>query len=113
LNKEDRIRDEVEKTLSVFDRIKNIEGNPFMYTRLKAEIDSRSGVKKKSVFAPGLKAVPILLLLVLFSVNLVSVIHYLKSSNTGTERESYISSFAKEYNLSTSYNYIRDINIED
>lgn len=113
MNKEDRIRDEVEKTLGVLDQVKNIDGNPFLFTRIKAEIEARSRIKQKSGFAVGLKIVPILLLLVLFSFNIVSVIHFLGSSNNGTERESYISSFAKEYNLSTTYNYIKDINIED
>jgi hypothetical protein len=115
MNKEDRIRDEVEKTLSVYDRIKNIDGNPFMYTRIRAEIDARSRIKGKSAFGIALKAIPVLLFVVLFSVNIVSVIHYLNSSSNSisSERENYISSFAEEYNLSSSYNYIKDINIED
>lgn len=113
MSKDDRIRDEIKKTLGVFDQVKNIDGNPFMFTRIKAEIEAGSGRKQKSVFAAGIKIVPVLLLLVLFSFNIVSIIHYFGSSSTASERESYISSFAKEYNLSTSYNYIKDINIED
>lgn len=113
MNKEDRIRDEVEKTLSVLDRIKNIDGNPFMYTRIKAELESRIEIRRKPVFGFGLKVLPVILFIVLFSANIVSVVYYLHSKSSTANRENYISSFAKEYNLSTSYNYIKDINIED
>jgi hypothetical protein len=113
LNKEDRIRDEVEKTLSVLDRIKNIEGNPFMYTRIKAGLESRPEIRRSPAFGMGLKVLPVILFLVLFSVNIISVLYYLNGKSSTINREKCISSFAKEYNISTSYNYIKDINIED
>jgi hypothetical protein len=39
--KDQRIIDEVNKTMNVMDNIRNLEGNPFFYTRLKARLEGK------------------------------------------------------------------------
>ena len=42
MDKEKRILDEVKKTISLLDDVINIEPNPYLFTRVKAQIDSKS-----------------------------------------------------------------------
>lgn len=106
MDKEKKIREEVQKTLHAFGNIKNIEGNPFLFTRIKANLDVHSG--RKNVFGLSgpsfLKKALVGFLLVL---NAVSVFFYLQNSNNVNDsREENISSLAKEYSLVVDRDYL-------
>lgn len=46
MDKEDRIREKVEKTLEMIDRLESPKAGPYFYTRLEAELRSREKVSR-------------------------------------------------------------------
>lgn len=100
MKKEDKIREEVEKTLSAFDNIGNLEDNPYLFTRIKAELKS-SRVKG---MATGWDILRPAILLVILIINAFTAI-YIMSNNTmsAPSNHNYLSAISSEYSINHSY----------
>ena len=81
MNKEKRIMEEVNKTLQLMDGIKNLEANPFLYTRLKARLEHRELKKASPVksFALAARQAGFALL---FVVNILTAYYFFDSNDT-------------------------------
>jgi hypothetical protein len=114
MNKDQKISDDVKKTLSLLDNIKNIEPNPFLFTRIKEEIVSHTS--KKSLFSSDLilnlfRRIVFALLIVF---NVYSVISCL---GNGKVNEQYLRIYIKnvvfEYSIQTETDYLSNYEIKD
>ena len=96
-----KIQDEVKKTIAVLDNIEKIEGNPYLFTRVKATLNSPKKEGRFS-FASVFGSPRIALILVLLFFNLASTILFFTQNKTAVASdESFISSLTQEYYLST------------
>ena len=102
MKNEERIKEEVEKTLNAFDNISNLDENPYLFTRLQAEIQG-SEVKAKGVLRGKILKPVILFIIVLF--NIFTGIYFLdsESGTTTVTKQDYFSKISSEYTLSHSY----------
>jgi hypothetical protein len=93
--KEERILEEVEKTLNSLEQIPKQEANPFLYTRLKARIETESiSQTKKRRTVSVLKPAGIALIL---AINIVTTIYFFDSSSSTQGSTSLIDSLSQEY----------------
>ena len=102
-NKE-KIKEEVEKTLNAFDNISNLDENPYLFTRLQAEIESgETGAKAKIA---GVILRPAFLILFLM-LNLFTVFYAFnrsdKSNTATTGKTNYSTLIYSQYSLNQSY----------
>ncbi len=102
MNKEEKIGKEVEKTLNAFDKVENLEANPYLFTRLQSEIEG-SQTKGKRFFLSGNILRPAILFVVII-INICSVIFFSNSeSETTSTKQTYLSAISSEYSISHSY----------
>jgi hypothetical protein len=104
-----KVTDDVKKTISLLDNIKNIEPDPFLYTRIKQEIDSSTNKK----IAPSLESAFNFLKPIVFSVlivfNVYSVIAYLSNGKVNDQyHRLYIKNVASEYSIKSETDYLTD-----
>ena len=103
-NKENKVTEEIRKTFEDFKYAESIDTNPFLFTRIQAELNSPKSKNVGFFVALKEKLLPALLF-ILILVNAVSLVFYLREDNTASStRINYISSFAQQYSLSTSNN---------
>ena len=99
MNKKTKIKDEIRKTLEQFDQQETLPRDPYFYTRLQAQLDSRR--QQRRVFSAVLKPAMFALLLV---ANVGTAAWYLKgtvSSETNSHQE-LVELLADEFNVSSS-----------
>jgi hypothetical protein len=77
MKKEEKIREEIEKTLAFLDKKESLPPNPFFYTRIRQRLDEKS--RRKFTFSGTLKYSLLILLLIL---NLTTVIWHLDLNET-------------------------------
>ena len=77
MKKEEKIREEIEKTLAFLDKKESLPPNPFFYTRIRQRLDEKS--RRKFTFSGTLKYSFLILLLIL---NLTTVIWHLDLNET-------------------------------
>jgi hypothetical protein len=97
MNREEKILSEVEKTLKAIDTLPKIEGNPFLFTRVKARIVNESikpGVKEKTDFV--LKPVT---LAVLILINVITAAYFIGLGNNSSSSTSLVNSMKQEYGV--------------
>ena len=91
MDKRKPVREEVEKTMSLLDRMENLEAGPYFYTRVEARLRSKE-IEEKTKH-PGIFVVRVLkpaLLVLLLLVNLFSAVFFLsESKDTGLVEEKY------------------------
>ena len=103
MNKQERIEEEIEKTLHCFEEFETLEPNPFFLTRLKAKIrnseaeQARSGESGWNVWSLRPILLSILVVLNLFSAILVYRGH--ERQTAPDARAQYLAAFAQEYAL--------------
>lgn len=106
MDKEKRILDEVEKTLHAMDNLEDLESNPFLYTRLKAEIESRNIEQAPAKAKSRIFLKPVFLLIVIL-FNLITTVYYFNSFGTKETQSNVSSSLTKiisqEYGFEKSY----------
>jgi hypothetical protein len=97
-----KISEEVEKTLNAFDHINYLDENPYLFTRLQAEIE-RSEIKGKRYLKEGILRPAILLITIV--INILTAIYFIDSGsqNSAATRQQYLSKISSEYTLSHSY----------
>lgn len=76
MNKQEKIEQEIAKTLGTFDKAELIPPNPYFYTRVKARLDERH--RKQSVFSSFLKPA---LLIALLLINAFTMLWYYSSES--------------------------------
>ena len=102
MDKRKKVREEVEKTMSLLDRMQNLEAGPYFYTRVQARLHSKER-KKKTILSgfPGARVLKPALLLLLLMINLISVFVFLKGPGDTAVVEkkyrSYASQLVREY----------------
>ena len=97
MNKEDKILAEVEKTLSVIDGLPKLEANPFLFTRVKARIESESitnASKVKTDFV--LKPVTLALILV---INIITAVYFIGFGSSNVSGASVVDTMKQEYGV--------------
>lgn len=102
MQNEDKINEEVEKTLNALDEQEYLDGNPYLFTRLQAEIESPKLEARGFLFGKVLRPA-ILLIIVIF--NILTGVYLIDSANqtsTSVEQQ-YFSKISSEYSLSHSY----------
>lgn len=102
MDKRKRVREEVEKTMSLLDRMQNLEASPYFYTRIQAKLSSKEREKKTILSGfPGARVLRPAFLLLLLMINLISVFFFLRGSgDTGLVEKkyrSYASQLVQEY----------------
>jgi len=104
MNREEKIREEIEKTLNASDKIDELEANPFLFTRLKSEIERLENTENKSsAISNGILKPVALLFFVL--LNIFSSFYIVNSnSQTTVTKQTYLSAISSEYNLNQTYN---------
>ncbi len=97
---DDRIREEVEKTLHAFDNDLPLEPNPFLFTRIRAQRGSQSdGRRRRYVRDIGLRWIVIFGFLLL---NLITVAHYAEWNIRHARQQTLVSQLEKDFPVDTS-----------
>lgn len=101
MKREEKISDEVEKTLNAIDNLDNLESNPFLYTKLRARIsDKHSDIKVYSKSFLLLKQLIIVLLVAFNAFTIIVSLGKLKQEETNTY--SLIEVLRTDYDLNVS-----------
>ena len=100
----EKIKEEVEKTLNAFDNISNLDENPYLFTRLQAEIESGETSAKAKTTGEILRPAFLILFLML---NLFTVFYAFNQSNESnmstTGKTNYSTLIYSQYSLNQSY----------
>lgn len=100
MNAKEKIKNEIEETLSLLEQSESLPPDAFFYTRLQAQLDARR--HRRTVFAAVLKPA---LLVVLVAVNIGTAFWYINGSEqTATSRQELVELLADEFNVSTTQN---------
>lgn len=101
MNKEDRIEQEIAKTLACLDNIENIEAGPYLYSRLRARLETP--VEPREQWYRQLLSKQMLrpaFLIVLVVVNLITAVLVLQNNRGRIDhRRVHLSAVAEEYSL--------------
>lgn len=102
MNREEKINEETGKTLNVFEDVKDLEANPYLFTRFQSEIEGmRSKEREFSLKGSILK--PAVLLIVII-VNIYTAFSFSNNENeTTSTKQTYLSAISSEYSISHSY----------
>ncbi len=103
MKNEEKIREEVEKTLNAFDNIDNLSENPYLFTRLQTKIEESVALNEKRGFK-GIILKPAILFIIVI-LNIFTGIYFINSGNktTTVTKQDYFSKISSEYILSHSY----------
>ena len=113
LDRENKIKEKIEKTIGLLDNIETIEGNPFLYTRIKENIASPPE-RSRFRFVSALLSPRIALIITLLVINVLSVVFFLsKHSFTVVNDESFIVSLTDDYFLSANDDILNNLNKEE
>jgi hypothetical protein len=106
--KEQRIMDEIEKTLNSLELIPKHDANPFLYTRLKARIEAESLKQTKHrEFLSILKPVALGLILI---VNIITALYFFDANANNQSSSSLINLLSQEYQ--TNQTQLENYNLE-
>jgi hypothetical protein len=95
-----KIKEKVERTIAALEDIETIEGNPFLYTRIKAHLNSQPE-RSRFGFISVLVSPLVAMVITLVAVNLLSAMFFLsKHSPTVRKRDSFIVSLTDDYYVS-------------
>jgi hypothetical protein len=85
--KQEQIRKKVEETLASLDHMEQLEAGPTFYSRLKARIDAGKGKPAPSSLFFFPRAFRPVLLAILILINLITIVHVVKSGGSGEKVE--------------------------
>jgi hypothetical protein len=102
MDKEKKISEEVEKTLCAFDNDNILEANPFLITRINAEIAERMKQRKK-VFSFNIGMSQALMILV-FLINLITLVYFYDKSEKQNLQEKLVTQLKEEFQFDQSQN---------
>jgi len=101
MNRKQKILDEVEKTLSSMDNLKNIEPNHFIFTRIKHALEIEPSNNQSARSYPRLVKHLVLILLVLINVFTI-LASFEKLSNRNKATYSLVEILSIDYSLNDS-----------
>lgn len=114
MEKEKIILDEVKKTISLLDDVKNIEPNPFLYTRIKAQIDSKGYELNRTKENPVFRLAKQLVFALLILFNIYTMINFITADEqTAVARDQFIKNMKSEYFLDYNIDYLANLESED
>lgn len=114
MEKEKIILDEVKKTISLLDDVKNIEPNPFLYTRIKAQIDSKSYGLNRTEEYPVFRLAKQFVFAFLILFNIYTIIIFITTDKqTSVARDQFIKNVKSEYFLDYNIDYLANLNEEE
>ncbi len=99
MSNDDRIREEVEKTLHAFDSDLPLEPNPFLFTRIQAGRKGQASGAQGFVRDVGLRWIIILGILL---VNLITVAHYVDWNASRALHQALVTELEKDFPVNTS-----------
>jgi uncharacterized membrane protein len=104
MKREKRILEEVEKTLQAFDLIPELDANPFLFTRIRAQRDKSEIIKSGKV--SHINIVKPLLLFLLIIINILTAIYSLSSVTAkSADNSSLIEILDQNYNIDRIQSY--------
>lgn len=106
IEKRKRVEEEVDKTLSLMDRLETLETDPYFFTRLKAAIATGDRQRKRLPgFGPVVEVLKPAFVALLIILNLLSILLVTGGNSDATvEKDIYITALAQDYSLeSDSY----------
>jgi hypothetical protein len=104
MKKEDKIREEVEKTLESLEGLERAAPRPFFFTRLQARLERENDAEAEPIRGWLLQpqvAIAAILLLLLMNVGILVADSSIRKHESRFDREVYLEWVAKEYNLSS------------
>ena len=114
MNIDQKITADVKKTLSLLDNIKNIEPNPFLFTRIKEEIVSHTSKKSLSSSDFIFNLFRRIVFAVLIVFNVYSIISCLGNGKVNEQYQwIYIKNVVSEYSIQTETDYLSNYEIKD
>jgi hypothetical protein len=114
MDKKQNIKEEVEKTISLLDNVEEIDVNPFLFTKIKAQLDSGVAESGKKSFDWIFKVLRPAMAAALLLVNIYSVIAFYQSSYANEEtRQQYLESIANEYAIDSNFDYLKTSDKKD
>ena len=114
MDKNQRIKEEVEKTISLLDKLEEIGTNPYLFTRIKAELDSKKFKSKKNSVELVFKILRPAIIATLLLFNIYSIISFYQSSNSnGLTRQQYLEGLASEYATDSNVDYLSTTDAKD
>ncbi len=114
MEKEKIILNEVKKTISLLDDVKNIEPNPFLYTRIKAQIDSKSYELNREKENPVFRLAKQIVFALLILFNIYTIINFITTDEqTSVARDQYIKNVKSEYFLDYDIDYLANLDEEE
>ncbi|MDR3593256.1 hypothetical protein [Clostridium sp.] len=99
---ENKILEEVEKTLQSFDNDVVLEGNPFLLTRIKAAIGDRLHKRKKG-FSFKVSFTKVIITLILL-INAVTLVYYYDWNSQKTLQQKLVSELKTDFHIDQSQN---------
>jgi cytochrome c-type biogenesis protein CcmH/NrfG len=102
MENEEKIREEVEKTLRAFDDERILEPNPFLYARIKAEQESRS--RRSSNGIPARISLNFVVVMIVFLVNLFTALYYFEGKKEQDLQEKLVSELKEDLQIDQSQN---------
>ena len=98
MNKKAHIENEIQKTLDQFDQAEKLPHDPWFYTRLQAQLDSRR--QQRKVLAAVLKPAMLTLLVL---ANIGTAAWYLNSGESATtsSRQELVELLANDFNVNS------------
>ncbi|MDN5204761.1 hypothetical protein QQ008_25450 [Fulvivirgaceae bacterium BMA10] len=112
MQEDKKIKKEVEETLKSLDNIKGAQVDPFFYGRVMARIESEKEEKQQSNNWFLNMNVGIAATICMILINTYVVVDFINSArNNISEEDSYLESFADDYNLTVNTFY--DQNMEE
>ena len=96
-SREHQIAEEVEQTLRAFDQDELLEENPFLISRLKAGMNSRSPGRHEGFpvrFNPKYAFMVLILL-----INLITVVYYIDRNTTHRLQEELVSDLQEDFQI--------------
>lgn len=114
MKKNQKIEEEVGKTISLLDKIEEIDANPFLFTRIKSELDSQKAKSEKNSIEMIFRILRPVLIAALLLFNVYSVISFYQASSSNEQtRQRYLESIASEYEMDSSIDYLSNTEKED
>ena len=99
---ENKILEEVEKTLQSFDSDIILEDNPFLFTRIKAAIEDRLHKRKKGL-SLKLSFTRVLIMLILL-INIVTLVYFYDWNSKVALHRKLVSELKVDYQIDQSQN---------
>ena len=113
MNNENKILEEVKKTISLLDSVKNIDPNPFLFTRIKARIDSKNYEINRTMENPVLRFAKQVIFALLILFNIYTIISFINSNDyNSAARDQYIKNIKSEYFFNYDVDYLANLDKE-